>query len=226
MGDKQFSVFQSDLTTNLGERGDISSKADDWINTAYMTLVTQSRLYGVNVRKRFYFPELETVSSSTDTTDGTAYISTPSDCLIVRAVWDSTNDNMLTKVSWRDYLSRTGRADSDAEGIPQDYCRNGSRIYLGPTPDDAYAMYVYHRKRVTLMSDDDDTTDIGTEWDEVIVKLATVQSLLRLKDYEAYKIEKAELISMIQGVIDIYEQEELDRRDIRKPDPAYNNYEY
>ena len=218
MGDRTFSTFQDNLTFELGERSDISTYVDDWINTAYMTLTTKSRF--PELRLNYVFPELETDTTS-DTTDGTAYISKPTDCLFVRTLWDSDSDTKLIKIAWHDYLEKPGRADTDAEGAPTKWCTHGSNIYLYPTPDDTYTMYIYYRKRVAALSNDADTTAIGAEWDEVIQRLAKVQSLMRFGEYEYANQERTELTSMIKDIVGLYRQEELDRDDIRKPHPAY-----
>ena len=218
MGTKLFSAFQADLTFNLGKRSDVADYVGDWINTAYMTLTTGNRVWGL--KKDFYFPELET-STTASTVDGTAYVSVPTDALIVRTVWDSTSDRKLDRIELVTYSEYTGRADTTAEDAPTKYMRRGGYLYLYPTPDAVYSLTIYYRKRPTLLSGASDVTAIGAEWDEPLVKLATAQSWLRLQNIEKYKLWREEFLSDVSALIGIYDQEERDEKGFIRPDPAY-----
>lgn len=220
MGDKTFTEFQTDLTFNLGQRDDISSYVDDWINSAYIDLCTKTRFWNLKVPKRFLFPELD-ATDDTDTVDGTAYIATPDDCVSIYAIWDVDNDKKLTRINKRQYIVKTGREDTDEEDEPQFYVRMGTNIYLSPTPDDAYTLRTYYRKCPAIMTDGDDVTVLGAEWDEPILDLATVKSMLRLRMYEDFKMWKNEWIESVGAKMGLYESEQDDTRDILKPDIAY-----
>jgi len=225
MGVKKFSEFKDELKFELGRPNDTSldSYTGGWINTAYIQLTTRNKFWTIN--KRFYFPELE-VSTSDDTTDGQAYIDVPSGCLVIRTLWDSTSDIKLTKISWLDYVNKTGRADSSSEGAPTKWCRQGDYIYLNPTPDGTYTIYIYYRKIPTLLSANDDTTAIGTEWDEPILQLAVMQSHMRLGEFDKAEVKKKEWLETVGSLVGVYEQEKFDREDIRKPSIAYLDYKY
>ena len=223
MGVKEFSEFKAELKLEVGQRGDIESIGGVdyrgvWINSAYMTLATQNKMWGI--RKNWTFPELETYGTAV-TVDGTATIATPSDCIVARHVWDSTNDLKLTGISFEDYITYTGRATAASEGKPTRWVRNGDYIYLSPTPDDEYTLYVYYRKRPAKLVDDDDTTLIGAEWDEPILRLAKALALRKLQQYDEAKKEQDYFEDMIRGVVGIYDQESFDRKDYRKTDPSY-----
>ena len=222
MGDKTFSEFQTDLTFNLGQREDISTYVDDWINEAYLDFCTKSRFWNLRVPKNFLFYELQ-ATDDTDTVDGTAYISTPSDCVSVYAVWDSTSDKKLRRINMRQYIKKTGRADTDSEGEPSRYVRNGAYIYIYPTPDDAYTLRTYYRKRPAVLTGSN-TTVIGAEWDESILNLATIKGMLKLRMYEDFKMWKAEWIESVGAKMGIYEDEQEDTGDILRPDIAYLSY--
>ena len=229
MGIKTFTTFQSDLTLELGQRddSDVSTRVDDWINTAYTTLTTKSKIPGTN--KNISFPDLETDTGLEEdaqvTANGTAYVFVPANCLYIQNVWDSTNDVRLTKKAWKDYIETTGRSSST--GKPTEYCRRGVNsaqkkyVYLLPTPDAVYGITVYYRKRATLMSDTVTTTEIGTEWDEVIQKLALVQSLMRLKRYEEADKENDYLKEMFKDIAGVYDYENLDAEDEIQTDITY-----
>lgn len=220
MGTYTLSDFKNKLEFEI-HRDDQTDNLTGWINTAAMTLTTKDKLWGVRgLNKRYYFPDLETSETKT-TSDGVAYISTPSDCLIVRTVYDTTNDTKLTKISWREYTDYTDRADTDQEGEPNEYCRQGAYIYVHKTPDDEYDLDVFYRKRITALSDNDDVLEIGAEWDEPVLQLAVIQTHMRLDEFDKAEAKKKEWIEIVAGVIGIYGQEELDREDVRKPSYSY-----
>jgi len=225
MGILKYTEFKAELKLQLGQRTDLDSLGGvdyigQWVNRAYLTLTTKNKIAGVS--RRFYFPELETSTAST-TTDGDSTINVPSDCMVIRHIWDSTNDKKLRNISFDKYLSYPGRTDTTKENEPTQWVRNEDYIYLYPTPDDSYTLYIYYRKRPTVMSDDNDTTDIGAEWDEAILQLAVIQSLRRLKQYDQAKEEENAWEDLVRGIMEVYYQEELDSKEYVRIDPAYRN---
>lgn len=224
MGTYTLENFETYLTLELGQRGDISTLVDRWINTAYIDFCTRDKFWGLRIPKKFKFPELD--SSQPDVTaDGTAYISTPSDCLYVYTVHDDTNDKDLAGISWRSYLKKSGRATTTSENKPTKWVRSGSRIYLSPTPDAAYAVTTYYRK-IPIVLATGAVTVIQSIWDEPILKLAVIQSLMRLKEYDKAKIEKAEWMEMMAAKLGIYENEPIDREEFFAPDIQDIDYRY
>jgi len=216
MGDYSYDEFKAHLKFQLGNRSDLSSHSvlgdlyGEWINQAYMTLTTKDSFFGKRIKLRF--PELMTNDSSQATVDGTAYISTPTDALYIEGVWDSENDTILEGISWDQYKSYTGRADTDSEGEPKEWVRRGSLIYLYQTPDDAYDMVIYYRKRVDRLDGSSyDTTEIGEEWDEPILQLAVIQSLQRLRMFDEASKLKPEWLETVMDLANIYSNEEFDR---------------
>jgi len=227
MGVKQFSEFYDELQLELGERTDIADiDGTDfrkiWINTAYITLATQNKMWGV--RKNHTFPELETFQTI-NTTDGDSTVDIPTDCMVLRHVWDSTNDTKLIRIPFSTYISYSGRETAASEGQPTQYVRNGDEIYLYPRPDDAYTLYMYYRKRPAKMVDDDDVTLIGAEWDEPILRLAVSLGLRKLQQYDEAKKEFENFMDLVRGVVGIYDQESYDNEDYRAVGP-YNDFRY
>lgn len=215
-----FANFVDYLTVMFGERTDLTSVGgvnlyEKWINLSYIRLTTRNRFWGL--KKSFYFPELEVDNSGTNTTDGTAYITTPTDALIVREVWDSTSDVRLNNIPHSKYIGYTGRADSASEGEPKEWIRQGTYIYLYPTPDATYSMYVYYRKIPAILSSSTKTV-IGVEWDEVILQMAYIIGKEWLGEYDKAKAMKESLAESFAGIIGIYDLEELARRPKATPD--------
>jgi hypothetical protein len=226
LGQKALSVFRSDLLLELGARTDTTTtQQDQWINAAYTDLTTRDTFWGLRVPFKFAFPELNTSTTKT-TTAYRPYIDVPTDALVASTIHDTSNDVKLKNMAWRDYIRKTGRADTASAGKPTYWTRYGSYYYLYNTPDSAYVMTVYYRKRPALLSATTDVTAIGAEWDEVILKLAVIQTLMRFKDYEKAEVEKKEWLDLVASKVSIYRQEMGDRGDVRKPDQSYFDFTY
>ncbi len=118
----------------------------------------------------------------------------------------------------REYVANTGRETEANRSKPQKWIRDGAYIYLWPTPDAVYTMYVYYRKRPSPLSSGTETTVIGAEWDQPILWLATVDSLVRFNDFENLDKWKNEFLGMIRDRIGIYDKEQRDSADYFKVD--------
>ena len=223
MGTLTYTQMKDRLRFMHGMRLDFSSPIDyygQWISTSYLTLTTANRLY--SIQRNFYFPELETDTSAspyTPTVAHQAYVSVPSDCLIIRQIHNLTSDALLTATTWYLYMKATGRASTYAK--PTQWIRRGTKIFLLPTPDAVYNLNVSYRKRPDALSDASDTTEIGAEWDEPIIKLAYIQSLERLGEYEKAELEKKDFSELVTNMLGVYDQEEKARRDYLVPDYLY-----
>jgi len=214
MGDRTLSEFRTNLSYGLGNRGVVdggdiaASTLTSWINSAYVKITSKERL---SSGKKLVFPELEAVDASQSTADGTPTLSMPSNCLVMKHVYDYTNDALLSYVDWRSYLEYTDRHDTGAENVPDEWTRYGTSLYLHPTPAAAYGTYLYYRKRPASMAGDEEKTVIGAEWDDIIERQAIVDSLMRLKRYDEAKNEASELQTMLDELADIYLQEQKSR---------------
>jgi hypothetical protein len=206
--------FKEYLKFRMGQRSELETVNTStnmygvWVNAAYKDLTTRNVFWGL--RLPFDFPELKQDCGGTATSDGVAYISTPSDCLHVFDLWDSTNDVWLNKIGWGRYTGLSGRADTDSENKPTQWVRYGSYIYLYPTPDAEYTVYVYYRSRPTAMTDDDaDSLAIGEEWDEAVLELAAHKGHRWLHEYAKADQCKATFLDMVTNLIGIYAREEI-----------------
>lgn len=218
---KSFADFKTELKLMFGQ----NAKLDDvdgtniygtWINYAYLRLTTRDRFFAI--KTNFYFPELETVDTSQTTTDGTQYIDVPSDCLVVRDVYDYTNTRYLDNIAWREYLEYTDRFDTSAEGEPTEWVRSGDYIYLHQTPDSSTdSIYVYYRKRPTALTGTNETI-IGPEWDEAILQLAFIIGKEWMQEYDKSESMKKDWLDNVSGLVGVYYQEELAREHRAKPD--------
>lgn len=224
MGDLSFASFKEQLKMRAGRSTAWSSVGDDaldyygiWINKAYMQLCSAERFPGL--KRSLYFPQLYT-STSLSTTDGTAYISTPSRCLYVEDIFNETSNAGLDNIAWREYLEHTGRDTAASEGRPTEWTRKGTYIYLLPTPDAVYSLSVYHKRLPTELSASS-TTIIGAEWDDPIVALAAQKMHVWLGEYDRAKAASDEFLQSVNVLSGVYANEEEDREGCMKLDPAY-----
>lgn len=71
------------------------------------------------------------------------------------------------------------------------------------------------------MSANTDTTAVGEEWDEAILKLAVIQSLRRLKQYDRAALEEEAWMVMMRRKLGIYDAQTRDQTDTMRPDWSY-----
>ena len=212
--------FVDYLTAMFGERTDLASVGgvnlyEKWVNLSYIRLATRNRFWGI--KKDFYFPELEVTSSALSTTAGTASVTTPADALIVREVWDSTSDVRLDNIPHSKYIAYTGRAVTASRGKPTEWVRQGTEIFLHPTPDGTYVIYAYYRKIPAVLTSSTKTV-LSVAWDEVILQMAYIIGKEWLGEYDKAEAMKKDLAESFAGIIGIYDLEEMARRHVAKPE--------
>jgi hypothetical protein len=189
-----------------------------WINSAYRQLCTQDNILGLP--KKIHFPQLLTSTTKT-TVDGTATIDVPTDNLFITEVFDTTNGRKLHQISWKKYIEYTDRTDTAAEGDPTEWTHRGSYVYLHPTPSTTGdTITEYYKKLVTDLSGTQET-DIGAEWDDVIIELAFYKLAVWTHDFDKAKYAREAFLEMAGGLADIYTKGELDSDLTLGPSPAY-----
>jgi len=221
-----FETMKAYLKFQFGNRTDLESVDSTdlygvWINMAYKNLTTRNRFWAV--KKSFKFPELIVTDVSQSTTDGTAYVSVPTDAIAVYNVQDTTNDRDLDYIKINKYFAYTDRSNTDAEGEPNEYSRSDEYIYLHPTPDDTYALEILYRKRPAVLSGTA-TTVIGDEWDDAILALACFIGFSWTHEYEKAKERKDEFIGLVSGLIGIYDTEEKTSGETLHANPSGKDY--
>lgn len=225
MGALGFDTFKEYVKLRCGNRADLSAAGDSslnyygiWVNSAYRQLCTQDKILGLP--KKLIFPQLHTSTTKT-TTDGTAYVTDPTDVLYVTEVYDTTNNRKLDNISWKKYIEYTDRTTTTSEGEPTEWTRARGRIYLHPTPDTSgETLTVYYKKLVADLSGTL-TTDIGAEWDDVIVELATYKAFTWLHEYEKAKVCRESFLEMAAGLADLSRLEGEDSDINIGPSDAY-----
>jgi len=205
-----FDDFKTYLKIRFHRRTDLESVEDVnlygiVINKAYKEVVTKNRFW--ELKHKFTFPTLDATDTTQSTTDGVNYVTTPTGTLIIQDVYDSTNDRWLNKfLSRREFTKRTNRSDTDEEGKPSMWLRSGTKIYLNPTPDDAYELEIDYRDIPDDMTGTD-TTDVSEIWDEPILELAAHKLHRWLGEYERSEKCKEAFIDIVEGIIGLESQE-------------------
>ena len=224
-GNWTFANFKSYVTLALGNRDGLTTNLPIWINSAYLQLCSINKVVSYRRLKNLNFPELETEADAT-TIDGQTYISRPSNTLHIYTIWDMTNDQKLTYRSPSWYFDQTGRIDSNSEGKPKYWIPYGAKTYLHPTPDDAYTLKTFFRKKPSSLVNDGDTTVIGEEWDEAIFQLAVHKGYLHLRDFTTSEIWKKEFLETLERQVGMQDKETIDLKEYFKPDPGYLDFSY
>lgn len=224
MGALGFDDLKEILKLRAGNRADLSAAGDSslnyygiWVNSAYRQLCTQDKILGL--AKRLYFPQLFTSTTKT-TTDGTAYVTEPDDCLYITDVYDTTNNRNLDWIPFKEYLEYTDRTNTASEGDPTEWTRSEGRVYLHSTPGTTGdTLTIYYKKLVADLSGTQ-TTAIGAEWDDVILELAAYKMFTFLHEHsDAGKCKEA-FLEMAVGLAGVY-QEDKDRDGSFGPSDAY-----
>ena len=225
MGSLGFDGYKEILKHRLGLRADLDSAGASslnyygiFVNNAYRQLCTQDDIFGL--KKKLYFPQLLSSGTAT-TTDGTAYISTPSSCLFVTQVFDTTNSRKLDWIPWRKYVDYTDRTDTTKEGDATEWVRYGERIYLHPTPGTTGDTFTIYYKKLVADLTGTDTTIIGAEWDEPILELAAYKAFRHIGEYDDAKNAREVFLEMAAGLADIGENDEKDTGEAWAPSLAY-----
>jgi hypothetical protein len=215
MGALTYTLFKSRLRSRFGENDEWDSYYGIWVNSAYRYLATLEKIS--ETKRNVFIPDLET-STALNTSDGVAYIAEPTDALIVREVYDSTNNKRLDWISWQDYVGKTDKATAANENKPSYWNRRSGNIYLYPTPDAVYSMTVYYKKVVADLVAADSVTVLGSEWDDIILELANYYGRMWSNEYDrAETCMKAAKSKMVE-LVDAYTSEEKARRDRITPD--------
>ena len=179
-----------------------------WVNDAYRHICSTNRLMGID--KPVFIPHLE-AKATIKTTGGVAHITEPGDCLVVRVVYDATNNRKLDYIPTRQYLEYTDREDASSEGSPTEWTRMSGRIYLHPTPAKTGDDISVHYKFLPIALSGSATTVIGAEWDEPIVQLACYKGFIWTGQFDKAKIARQEFVETAYGIVMMYRTEELDR---------------
>lgn len=166
MNPQLYDDIKAEITRRLGNRQDLSTRIDQWINDAFAELAQAPKAS---------FRELDAIQEITVVL-GQTFIPMPADFWFVLSL--RTAQRMLDQVHWQ-VLDRTYRT----QGIPTRYARYQERIELDPIPNDTYDIVMRYRRRLpTLVAGM--VLPIEREWHEMLTVMTVAKGLEALQRFE------------------------------------------
>jgi len=179
-----FGILKQHVKRNLGNRTDIDTLIESWINNTYLDLVTRGRFEELQRFGPIPIPALDDTTTQ-NTALGVPDYALPTNALFIVSMRDTTNDVPLRQkgIRWYD------RNKATSNGKPGRYAEYGGRFYIDPTPDGTYVLQIRFRKKISLpaLSQDSQSPLIGEEWHETIELGATYRGARSLGDVGATK---------------------------------------
>lgn len=165
-----FATMQTHVKRNLGNRSDIDALIEDWINGAYLDIVTTGRLPELGRFGPIPCPELDD-TTDLSTTEDSDEITEPANLVFPISLRDTDNNRPLLfrGIRWID------RHKSLTSGKPRVYARYGGKFIIDPPADAEYTIQCRYRKKVAadVLDGDDDVPVVAPEFHEIIVFGAT-----------------------------------------------------
>lgn len=183
-----------------------TAKADLYLNRSYWEILD-----------KFHFREKE-VTATWDTVAGTRLYNMPSPFEALRklSIKDpATGEHKVLDRTTIDVYERTFDADSDAQGFPVAYVREGCAVRLLPTPDDAYEITQKYWTVLSDLSDSNSVPPIPQSWHEIIMFGGVWRAFLGNRDFVSANATKAHQISLINSSVPVEAKEEYDSPEAR-----------
>lgn len=198
-----FAAIKTEVTARLGNRTDIASRVDRWINYAWFELL---------LNPRFAFFELDVVLDPfTVTVPGTATYIVPTDLWFILDLTDTTNSRKIDRVSFQMIDNQF-----PTSGQPVRYYRFSNTLTFDPVPDLAYDIKLRYRKRPNDLGTASNLL-IGTEWEELIVSLSVKKGYDALGSKDAAAAELQLVEQMMQTRYDVPNLEDADSEPTLQP---------
>ena len=161
---------------------------------------------------KFPFREKE-VSATFDTVAGTLLYGVPSPFESLRQLSienpDTNEHTYLRKWDIREYEENF--VDTvDARGFPTNYVREGCNVKLFPTPDAAYKIIIKYNTVLDDLSDDNASSGLPHQWDEIILYGALWRGYLRFGDQLKSKQTQQMWGSLFAKLSPVEAKEEVD----------------
>jgi len=188
-----YGTLKDHLRLNLGGRDDIDAYEQQWINSAYLDLVTTGKFPEIGHFQPIPCPELDDTDTMNTAADDPDY-SKPTDSLFIVSMYDTTNSQPLRWRSVRWYDDNR----STTSGKPQNYAEFANLVYIDPTPDGVYAIQRRFRKKVDIpvLTADSHVPVVSEIWHEAIELAATYRGAraLRYPDAPGWKADLRDFV--------------------------------
>jgi hypothetical protein len=195
-----FNDLKMELQLRLGNRADLDARMNRWLNYAYFEIL---------MNPRFQFFELDTAAPVFDTIQGQDTYTFEGikivDMWFILDIRDMTNERKLRRTHWS-YIDKITRF----QGMPIRYYRFGNGFVMQPIPDATYVIQVRYRRRPPDLTNGTDFINLGTEWEEPIITLASIKGFEALQLKEEAAGARQLLEGMFSSRIDVPGLEDFD----------------
>lgn len=179
-------IVLDDLRTEV--RAHLGVDTDDMSNTVIELLLNRA-YWGISER----FPAKEKTANFSFS-DGVRKYTCPSPYEAVKMIGvehDTGKDHKrLTRIT-REWYETQYVNDTDAEGIPKEYFREGDDFIVHPTPDRTYPGIIRYDTIFSDLSDSNVTPEIPQVWHEILMYGAVWRGYDRLGDF----VKSAEVLN-------------------------------
>jgi len=173
-----FLTLKNHLIRNLGGRKDIDVLVPEWLNSAYLDLVTTGKFPEAGKFAPIPIPELDGTEYIITGVGGTDY-PVPVNFIFPVSLRDVTNARPLRyrNIRWYD------RHRSIVNGLPACYAVYGGLIYIDPPSDGVYQLQLRFRQKVSVptLVADADVPVVDEIWHEGIELCATYRGARSLQ---------------------------------------------
>jgi len=173
-----FGTMKLHVKRNLGNRKDIDTLVAEWINSAYLDLITIGKFPETGKFAPVPIPELDGTDIIQTGIGGTDY-PLPINCLFPISVRDTTNNKPLSYkgIRWYD------RNRATVNGKPERYAVFSGRIFVDPPSDETYNIQIRSRKKITVpeLTNDAQAPIVDEIWHEGIEICATYRGARSLQ---------------------------------------------
>jgi len=159
-----------ELLYRLGNRTDVSNRADTWLNSAQQLMAASE----------IDLPRLEVVQnpfyvhedlSEYDVDDQLGEI------VGIRLVRNETTEMFMTRFTFEEYRNLS----SQSTGSPQRWSRKGNLFVIDPKPDGPYELKIDFRRQPY-----DQTMEVDNRWQEHLITLANAIGFRALRQYNEF----------------------------------------
>src|SRR6266850_2370105 len=167
-----FDALKTEVGARLGNRTDISSRVERWINHAFFELL---------LNPRFSFFELDSLAMFA-TVVGQASYALPAiaaNLWIILDIRDSTNFRHLERSHYQ-VIDRI----TPSSGQPTRYYRFAQTVNFDPVPDGVFQIQLRFRVRPGDQGTGSNFASLGTEWEEPLILLSTIKGFEALDQPE------------------------------------------
>jgi hypothetical protein len=161
-----FDDLKTEVIQRLGNRSDLQTRTDTWINDAFTELAQSPKAS---------FRELDAILEFT-LPMGQQFMQVPADFWFILSL--RMVDRKLDQVHWQ-VLDRIYRT----QGMPTRYARYQERIEFDPYPDQDYNMIMRYRRRLPKLIAGM-VIPIEREWHELLTTLTVSKGLEALQRFE------------------------------------------